>query len=235
MARTGNPPWETDELILALDLYLRRGPNVSGADAELLEVSEALNALTIHEERGIYGTFRNSNSVGMKLGNFASLDPSHEGNGLARGSAADRQVWERFHDSPDEVAALATAIKNRAAKNELPRTPEAGEEGSAEGRYIYRLHRLSERDPRMAKKKKDHVKRTTGRLACEVCEVDFEKRYGDIGAGFIECHHLVPLSEGKERVTSLSDLALLCPNCHSMIHKTDPLETPEQLRSRISN
>jgi 5-methylcytosine-specific restriction protein A len=235
MVRKGNPPWETDELILALDLYLRKGPNISSSDAELLEVSEALNALTIHEERGIYGTFRNANSVAMKLGNFASLDPSHEGKGLARGSAADRRVWERFRGSPEELAALASSIKDRAASNELPRTPEMGEEGSAEGRYVYRLHRLSERDPRMAKKKKELVKRTTGRLACEVCEIDFEETYGALGEGFIECHHLVPLSEGKERVTSLSDLALLCPNCHSMIHKTDPLETPDQLRSRFTS
>ena len=47
---TRNPPWEYDELILALDLYLRRGqPSV--ADPEVIALSQLLNRLPIHESR----------------------------------------------------------------------------------------------------------------------------------------------------------------------------------------
>ena len=49
---------------------------------------------------------------------------------------------------------------------------------------------------------------------------DFFKIYGEHGKGYIECHHLKPVSkmnEGDE--TKLSDLSLVCSNCHRMIHK----------------
>jgi 5-methylcytosine-specific restriction enzyme A len=38
--------------------------------------------------------------------------------------------------------------------------------------------------------------------------------YGQLGEDFIECHHRLPLSTTGERRTRLSDLALVCSNCH---------------------
>ena len=44
--------------------------------------------------------------------------------------------------------------------------------------------------------------------------------FGQIGNGFIECHHKIPLSKYvKNNVTKLEDLALVCSNCHRMLHK----------------
>jgi hypothetical protein len=44
-----NPPWQRDELILALDLYFRHPPHaVSQTHPEVIAVSEMLNALPIH-------------------------------------------------------------------------------------------------------------------------------------------------------------------------------------------
>jgi len=34
------------------------------------------------------------------------------------------------------------------------------------------------------------------------------------GRSIVECHHLVPLANGGERVTSVDDLISLCPTCH---------------------
>ena len=59
-----------------------------------------------------------------------------------------------------------------------------------------------------------------GKLICEVCRFDFAIHYGDYGKGFIECHHTQPLEtlpEGHQ--THLDDLALVCSNCHRMIHR----------------
>ena len=58
-------------------------------------------------------------------------------------------------------------------------------------------------------------------LKCQVCEFDFEKTYGDLGAGFIHVHHTVPLSEIREQyiVDAIKDLKPVCPNCHAMLHK----------------
>ena len=84
--------------------------------------------------------------------------------------------------------------------------PEEDEEGSVEGRFVFRQHRVAERDASVVRRKKAAVKRQTGRLACEVCGLDFSERYGELGDGFIECHHTDPIAAG-ERTTTIDDLA----------------------------
>ena len=73
-----NPPWEADELILALDLYLRHG-QLDDTDSRVVEVSRVLNTLPIHSTRPDAARFRNPNGVAMKLANFAALDPAYVG------------------------------------------------------------------------------------------------------------------------------------------------------------
>ena len=70
---------------------------------------------------------------------------------------------------------------------------------------------------------------------CQVCGLRFEERYGEIGKGFIEVHHEVPLSEteGASEVDPTEDLKPVCPNCHAMIHQTDPPLTIEELRKQF--
>jgi 5-methylcytosine-specific restriction protein A len=71
---------------------------------------------------------------------------------------------------------------------------------------------------------------------CQVCGFEFEPKYGEVGRHFIEAHHLTPFSELDERPTALDpagDFAVLCSNCHSMIHRQVPPLTIEDLRSRI--
>ncbi|MFE3370907.1 HNH endonuclease [Streptomyces sp. NPDC059173] len=46
----------------------------------------------------------------------------------------------------------------------------------------------------------------------------------------MECHHVVPLHEAGEGRTKLNDLALICANCHRMIHRCAPWPTPDKLR-----
>jgi|GEM_PF-1147824 len=59
---------------------------------------------------------------------------------------------------------------------------------------------------------------------CCVCDFDFEAVYGELGAGFIEVHHLVALAEVDEEyeVDPINDLRPVCPNCHAMIHRQEP-------------
>lgn len=70
---------------------------------------------------------------------------------------------------------------------------------------------------------------------CAVCGFDFEKTYGQIGAGFVHVHHLKPLSEakGRRKVDPKSDLRPVCPNCHEMLHRQRPPFTIEELQGRI--
>lgn len=69
-------------------------------------------------------------------------------------------------------------------------------------------------------------------LACAVCDLRFEERYGALGAGFIHVHHLVPLSHiGSDyRVNPINDLRPVCPNCHAMIHRRPFSLSIEELR-----
>lgn len=70
---------------------------------------------------------------------------------------------------------------------------------------------------------------------CQVCDVDFGERYGDIGEGFIHVHHLKPLSEIRRgyEVDAVRDLRPVCPNCHAMLHQQDPPLTIAQLRKMM--
>jgi 5-methylcytosine-specific restriction protein A len=58
----------------------------------------------------------------------------------------------------------------------------------------YAYHRKIERNRTAAKQaKKFHGTR------CQACDLDFEKRYGAIGKGFIEAHHLIPTALKNDR------------------------------------
>lgn len=56
---------------------------------------------------------------------------------------------------------------------------------------------------------------------CQVCGLNFEEAYGELGKEFIEVHHLHPVSQGECKVYPIEDLVPLCSNCHSMIHRMD--------------
>lgn len=91
---------------------------------------------------------------------------------------------------------------------------------SLEGRIKYVIHKRRERNPELAAAKKRSFLKTFGRLYCEICGFDFEQTYGAVGEGFIECHHVIPISTYQEEsITRLEDLKLLCANCHRMIHR----------------
>lgn len=71
--------------------------------------------------------------------------------------------------------------------------------------------------------------------ACVVCSFNFESAYGALGRNYIHVHHVVPLSEvrGEYIVDPIKDLVPVCPNCHAMIHVTQPCLTIEQLKSHL--
>ena len=103
-----------------------------------------------------------------------------------------------------------------------------------EGGQKFVMHLRRERDPKIIRAKKQEVLRKTGRLQCEACAFDFKERYGELGSEFCEVHHLVLLSESDQMVeTKLSDLAILCSNCHRMIHKTKPMESVTEFKQRL--
>lgn len=71
--------------------------------------------------------------------------------------------------------------------------------------------------------------------SCQICGFDFEKRYGDIGHNFIHVHHITPVSQiGSDYIINpLEDLIPVCPNCHAMLHSSNPPISPEELKKRL--
>jgi 5-methylcytosine-specific restriction protein A len=105
-----------------------------------------------------------------------------------------------------------------------------------EGRQYLAEHLLRERRPELVKAKKDAALRATGTLSCEVCGFDFASRYGPLGDGYCEVHHRVGLGVGGEKKVSLRELAILCSNCHRMIHRTgNPMLSVEEFSRSLPN
>lgn len=232
-----NPKWHRDEVILALDLYydLKSG-EMNSNNPEVIKLSELLNRLPIHTNRPDQEKFRNANGVNLKLGNFKYYDPEYVGVGLKGGSKLDEEVLNEFYGKRKLLKSIANQIKstveNQSIVNKLYSIPNEEDDilhSVKEGKVIYKLHKLRERDSKINKKKKELYYKKFGKLNCEVCDFDFYKVYGEIGKGFIEAHHRIPLSDlDGESKTELKDLALVCSNCHRMLHREiDTLSTQE--------
>lgn len=107
-----NPPWEREELILALALYLRKGL-LDDKSTEVLQLSRTLNALANSEFKRDVEKFRNPNGVAMKLANFSSIDPNHKGKGLSAGAKNDRSVWDEFNADLTKIEAAEKLILSK--------------------------------------------------------------------------------------------------------------------------
>jgi predicted HNH restriction endonuclease len=107
------------------------------------------------------------------------------------------------------------------------------EEYSApEGDIKVRSHRHRERSRELVQMAKQIFQEKHGKLFCEVCAFDFGVTYGV--PDFIEAHHRIPLCELESGTkTKISDLAMVCANCHRMLHRGNPWPTIDALKLKI--
>lgn len=144
----------------------------------------------------------------------ARVDPSAE--------TTLHQLWE---DHLRHIGSVASGLFSAD-------TSETEETGHSEGRVAYRMHRTRERSPALRAEKIAQVQATHGRLLCEACGHDFA-HLGAVGQKIFECHHLVPLHQSGPTITSLEDVALLCPTCHRVAHRLDAWPTLEELAALV--
>ncbi|MGA5557413.1 HNH endonuclease [Streptomyces lavendulocolor] len=232
-----DPDWTRDEIILACDLAMANGwKRLEYNDPRVTELSALLQTMPIHPEEVRTELFRNPNSVARKTVDITCRHPDYRGK-PTNGNALDVEVMNDFLARPAEMTEVAQLIRRGLAAGELQDLPPEAEEqddySAPEGRLLIRRHRSRERDKGLRKRKIDAVLRQGRQLSCEACGFDFEATYGPRGAGYIECHHVVPLHEAGEGRTKLSDLALICANCHRMIHRRAPWPTPGELQTII--
>lgn len=233
----GKINWDREELILALELYFRQ-PQPGKQSKELVELSALLRQRAEQLGRAVPPRFRNADGIYLKMMNFRRYDEmvKAKGNvGMRRGSNLEGEIWAEWSTDKAKLASAAQTIKLGITSG-LPVGDSFADDLdgdlAAEGGYEYRKHRRYERNPANIRKKKASVKRFGLPLACEVCEFDFEAEFGDRGADYIEVHHKAPVHTLKPgTVPKLSDLALLCSNCHRMAHRWGKLLSIEELRA----
>lgn len=103
-----------------------------------------------------------------------------------------------------------------------------------EGKILTRLHSYRERDRTLVKKAKLLFKQKNGKLFCECCGFESGKFYGVRGKDRIQAHHRRPVEELlPDSQTNAEDLAMVCPNCHDIIHSKRPWISVEELREEL--
>jgi 5-methylcytosine-specific restriction protein A len=101
-----------------------------------------------------------------------------------------------------------------------------------EGDRIRREVTSLARNPKLVAEAKKHYG-----SVCRTCDFDFKARYGELGSGYIECHHVDPLSgrDGRSEPTTIADVTVLCANCHRMVHRRrTPCLTLEELKLALN-
>jgi 5-methylcytosine-specific restriction endonuclease McrA len=141
------------------------------------------------------------------------------GNGIRGnpGELGQELQMPRVLTANDEKLLWEAVAKAAPAPNQADEELEAFE---GEERKSFVTHR--KRESKLRDAKVDEVKKTTGKLCCETpgCGFDFLATYGKLGEDYIQVHHKKQLAklEAPEQ-TNLSDLVVVCANCHVMIHR----------------
>jgi 5-methylcytosine-specific restriction protein A len=71
---------------------------------------------------------------------------------------------------------------------------------------------------------------------CQACDLNYEDKYGALGANLIHVHHVVPLSAigGTYQVDPVRDLVPLCATCHHVAHSRNPPYSVAEIKNAIN-
>lgn len=156
----------------------------------------------------------------------------------------DNEISSLDVNIPDEAKQkLKDFILNKRIENELNEIdpenfPEDIIKQRAEDLEILEQKKLAHHllfEGRISYVNKQKIKSVLG-YKCMACGMELKDKYGELGKGYIELHHIVPYSDmyqNDERVLKISDFYVLCPNCHSMIHKLDDVADLELLKNIV--
>ena len=150
-------------------------------------------------------------TIKQEIASHPSLVYHRGKNGDSRIEGLDLYIGylrNRANSSSQSTSAVSSTPK---AKRVIKRSTPA-----YEGKHIEKETVVIQRNRAERQKCVDHYKCT-----CVACGLRMKDKYGELGDGVIEVHHLNPihLFDDSHRVNYLEDLVTLCPNCHTMIHK----------------
>lgn len=134
-------------------------------------------------------------------------------------SKAFKELFKKKRPSADKPKAT------NPAESAKPLAPPFREETEGERKHIVKETDVVRRNPQLRQQCIDRYG-----YQCQCCGMNFAELYGEeLGANFIEVHHLRPISTyEKDGIPEnfLENLVPLCSNCHSMIHHIKNSEHP---------
>ena len=220
----GNPKWSREETLLALRLYIECPERLPTKDDQRVQaLSDLLRRNPGRRNQLANPSFRNPASVVFKLHN---LRAAATGEGFENNSRLDRELWEELGHRPRRAIELAQAVETAigSAHTEDPEVLFTGisELEFAEGQLVTVLHLCRERSADLRKRYIRRLRNSGLSLKCELCRLTGNPD-DSLHLSVFEVHHLVPVSAGPRR-TRLRDVALLCANCHRLIHRAITME-----------
>lgn len=109
-----NPKWEYDEIILAIELYLKFRKNPPGPnDCAVKNLSVILRIYQNLKNKSVNPTLRNVNGVAMKLQNLRSIDLKSKVIGLKNAAFVESEMWKNFSSQPKKIKFLANKIRKK--------------------------------------------------------------------------------------------------------------------------
>ncbi len=135
--------------------------------------------------------------------------------------------YQNFETTPisiSDVEVLAS-INSKPYSSDSKKNIADNDPFAFEGERKLEIHKKIERDSKLRNQKISTFIDQNGSLFCELCEFNFIKTYDFLKVDIIEVHHIVPLATLSNKTKNkLSDLMLLCSNCHFAIHQGDAEE-----------
>lgn len=142
------------------------------------------------------------------------------------------KTWSGFLESKafrnltkTKIAIEGKTSKTGASSPSAPTVSSFREETDGEHKHILKEMDVIRRNPKLRQKCIDKYG-----YQCQCCGMDFAETYGkELGANFIEVHHLKMISTYEANGVPenfLDNLVPLCSNCHSMIHHIKDSEHP---------
>jgi 5-methylcytosine-specific restriction protein A len=174
------------------------------------------------------------------LGSLQTLPRDYEaGHAFGREyNTASLPSQEELRSDLQQIVRAYLALTYRGGLDPTPEAGDATDAGvgpppSLTEQRRYRLHRKIERN----RKASAAAKRAHG-SSCQACGFNFAVAFGQLGVGYIEAHHLRPLRSLTEGVAvqydPVADFAVLCANCHRMIHRMDDVSDLGALKDAIA-
>ena len=185
----------------------------------------------IHRKNGV-DTYRILASASdarlLAVGNREFMIPR-----AVKGGIGQSNVW--YADKPESIELVDEVLRLIERDAETDRLPDVDTKAfGLEGNPRLTSHLRRERNSTIVRQKKKLVLAENGSLCCEVCGFDFEKVYGENGKDFCEVHHLIPLHKSDGVIeTKLSDLAIVCSNCHRVLHRVSPMPSIDELKKIV--